>query len=92
MRPANLLLNLLGWVLGLGVDHNLGAQPLRQRHFLRPQVNRRDVHPHGLGILNGHMPEAPNAEITTHSPGRVWVSFRPLYVVRRRHRESELRP
>jgi hypothetical protein len=52
VRTTNLFLNLGGWVLGLCVDREFRSQFLCQCNLFRPEIDCRNMQPHGLGILD----------------------------------------
>ena len=58
MSASILLLDFRWRVLDSSVDGDFGSQLARQSHFLRTQVDGRDVQAHGLGILDGDVAEA----------------------------------
>ena len=58
---AGALLDRLGRVAVLGIDHEIGTHLLGQRELAVIDVDRADLKAHDLGILNGKMPEAAGA-------------------------------
>jgi hypothetical protein len=58
MRPADLFLDFLRRILCFRINPDFGSKLTRESHLFRTQVHCRDVQPHGLGILNGHVAQA----------------------------------